>query len=203
MRRSLQSAQKGFALLLVMVIGTVALYAATGLIGGGAVTEHAAQEKQLLKLRSYWAAQGHIVYTLSRSRQGLPCGGTCSDMRQRSKFFDDAQIEILDHKNGNPDSSNKAKDRHWFYPEIDPNYFMPIHFHVEDAEAGSRLLLRAHFKPENFLTHPLIRDYWPINGSFAAIICTGLTTFADPCPVDEGSMDEANSLARIIRMEPR
>jgi hypothetical protein len=210
MRRSFHSAQRGFALLLVMVIGTVALYAATGLIGDGSVNEREAQERELLKLRAYWAGMGHITYAISRSRQGLPCGTECKEMIDREDFFLGALAELNDFEKGVFKCLGAGRDRHWAYPEISPNYFLPLYLHAELNAAETRIELRVHyqdFEPGGKnavpIDHPFIANNWHIRDGFAAILCVGLAYFDAPCASNPNGMRKNGSLARVTRLEPR
>jgi hypothetical protein len=52
--------QCGFALIAVMLIGAMAMYVVSGMIGRDVIADRHNQNLELLKLRSYWAAQGHL-----------------------------------------------------------------------------------------------------------------------------------------------
>ena len=210
MRQTVHSAQKGFALLLVMVIGTVALYAATGLIGNGTATEREAQERDLLKLRAYWAGMGHINYGMSRARQGPPCGGKCKNMVNWEDFFVESTQELNEYEKGAFKGAGNGRDRHWIYPEISPDYFMPLHLHSEFITGESKIELRVHYQDPGpggknavVLNHPFINRNWHIREGFAAIICVGLADFTTPCATNNKDMDQESSLMRVVRMEPR
>lgn len=210
MRRAFQSTQKGFALLLVMVIGTVALYAATGLIGDGAVNEREAQERELLKLRAYWAGMGHINYAMSRARQGPPCGEGCEDISDWENYFDLSRKELDEYEKGAFKGAPIGRDRHWFYSEISQDYFLPLHLHAKALKNEPKIELRVHFqdpapigKNSVQIDHPFINKNWHIREGFAAIVCVGLSDFTTPCATDSDDIDEEASLMRIVRMEPR
>lgn len=197
------SHQRGFALIAVMVFGVIALYSVSGLIGDGAVSERRAQDRELLRLRTHWAAMGHFSYALSRSRQGDPCGKGCNDMDDRKNFLDKAQEELLDFDKGQFKGSTKGKDRHWAYPEISEDYFFPLHIHVDDMPGNLSLALRIHPDDKTPIPHPFIAAHWPPSEAFAAIVCLGMSTANAPCPTDEGQIDPKRSSAKIARLEPR
>jgi hypothetical protein len=198
-----KASQAGYALLFVMAIGMVGLYSVTGLIGNGSATEYEAQERELLKLRAYWAGMGHITHALSRSRHGDPCGSDCSNMKKRTDSLKDIIKELQNLNKGKLVDPTKGKDRNWAYPEISSTYALPVHVHVEDVENKSRLVLRVHYQNADNIEHPFIAANWPVRVAHAAIICTGLNAVNAPCPATEADMDENHSFARIIRLEPR
>lgn len=195
--------QAGYALLFVMAVGMAGLYSVSGLIGDGTATEFEAQERELLKLRAYWAAMGHITHALSRSRQGEPCGSKCSNMKKRTDSLKEVIKELQNWDKGAIKDPTQGTDRAWVYPEISSRYLLPLHLHVEDMENKSRLVLRVHFQNPDHIEHSFVAANWPPREAFAAIVCTGLDGLNAPCPAIQEDMDEDHSFARIIRLEPR
>lgn len=202
--------QAGYALLFVMAIGAVAMYSVTNLIGDGTATEREAQDRELLKLRAYWAGMGHINYAMSRARQGPPCGGQCKNMVNWEDFFNESTQELNEYEKGDFEGAGNGRDRHWLYPEISPDYFLPLHLHAEFISSEAKIELRVHYqdlapggKSAVPMDHPFINDNWHIRGGFAAIVCVGLTDFTTPCPTNSKDLDKENSLMRLVRMEPR
>lgn len=205
-----KASQAGYALLFVMAIGVVGLYSVTNLIGDGSVTEREAQDRELLKLRAYWAGMGHIAYIISRSRQGPPCGNECINKVNREDFYVAANKELNVFEKGAFIGAPNGRDRHWAYPEISPNYFLPLHLHVDFPPGAPKFEFRVHYQdaapigknPVPFI-HPFLSENWPVRGGFAAIACVGMTDFGSTCPSSVNAMDKTSSLTRIIRLEPR
>ncbi len=190
MSRARPAKDAGFALIVVMVLGAVAMYAAASLIGHGGVAERRLQEQELLKLRAYWAAQGHIAYAVSRARQGPACGGTCQNFAMRRQAFD-AYVGELNEDGG---------QRDWSYPELGAGYVFP----VEGQGKSQQALMDVQISfPAAATAHPLIVAEWPVRGDFRAFVCNGAATEGVACPTSQNDLDEASVFTHLVRMEPR
>jgi len=183
-----QFRQRGFALIAVMALGAVAMYSVTSLIGGGTVVERRAQEEELLKLRAYWAAQGHISYAISRGRQGPPCGNKCNNSNKRARAYDDYLGELHD----------AGSHRLWRYPEIGGTYDFPV---AASASNSSPNVDIAVAYPAAATGHPLISSTWPIRRGHSAIVCAGLPDTDSPC-LSVDALDSFSGVAKIARMHP-
>lgn len=181
--------QRGFALLAVMVIGAVAMYSVTGLIGDGAVVERRAQEEELLKLRAYWAEQGHLSYAISRMRQGPPCGGTCKNAVGREDAFDGFFAEL----------ETGGGVREWAYPEISPSYSFPV---AASADFTAPFVLVQITFPAATTLHPLISQVWPAKRNVLASICSGVAAAGDPCPGTFQGLTKSSGISHIAHIQP-
>lgn len=181
--------EAGFALIAVMVLGAVAMYAAASLIGHGGVAERRLQEQELLKLRAYWAGQGHISYAISRARQGPACGGTCANFAQRKQAFDDIVSEL----------NEAGGQRDWAYPELGATYVFPVAASGKSIQALMDLQIAF---PAAATAHPLIAAEWPARREFRAFVCNGVAAESDPCPTSQLDLDVASVFTHLVRMEP-
>lgn len=186
--------QRGFALIAVMFIGAAAMFAASGMFGGDAVAERRAQEITLLKLRAYWAAQGHISYALSRGRQGPPCGNKCNDAKSREAFYSGTLGEL--------NNLGGVDHRMWTYPEVGAPYKFPIKLSSIQNTSHDRIYFDVDFKDTNDVSHPLIVAVWPVREAFRVVVCPGLSDADDPCPMSQGQMDKNSGIARTTLIEP-
>lgn len=189
MRRARLAKDSGFALIAVMAIGAVAMYSAVSLIGDGGVAERRQQEVELLKLRAYWAAQGHISYAISRARQGPACGGTCPNFAAREQDFDDYAEEL-----------QTGGQRDWAYPDLGAGYVFPVS--ARNFSRQALMDLQISF-PAAATAHPLISVEWPVRQDFRALICNGVAVENDPCPIAAFDLDDASVFTHLVRMEPR
>ena len=62
---------KGSALITVTLIGLFVMLLAAALVNSFAISEAKAIDESLAKTRIYWAAMGHINYSLSRIRRAV------------------------------------------------------------------------------------------------------------------------------------
>lgn len=187
MRRQ-SSGQRGFALIVVMLLGAAAMYGVTSLIGPGYVVEKRAQEIMLLKMRAYWAAQGQISYVISRARQGPACGTGCIGPNDRHNYFTGIAAEL----------DNSGAAREWSYPEVSASYSFPVSARVQ----GQAAFIRLELAYENATTtHPLIAENWPVRRDLWALICSGVAVEGDPCPNNKNGLDDFSSFTHLARME--
>jgi|GEM_PF-2809636 len=188
MRRSVPNRQRGFALMTVMAVSTVAMIAATSLVGDGAVGERRAQDELLLKLRAYWAAQGHVSYAKSRSAAGPPCGAECADLDARAQYLDDILGEL----------ASSGSEREWAYPEAAASYRFPVQ--ATAANADPLISVELSF-PAAATAHPLIAAAWPVRGDFLTFLCVGVADAGETCAA--GTIQTDSGVAYIAHMEPK
>lgn len=188
MRRDLRG-QRGFALIVVMLIGAAAMYGVTSLLGESTVVERRAQDEQLLKLRAYWAMQGHISYAVSRMTQGPPCGNTCKNAVGREDAFD-GFFDELDE--GGP-------HRVWRYPEISASYEFPV---AAFADFSAPHVIANASYPAFASAHPLIDALWPVRRNTSYLICSGVEAPSDPCPSSFNGLDKESGITFVSRIEP-
>lgn len=189
--------QRGFALVAVMLIGAMAMYLTAGMLGEDAVGERRAQELELLKLRAYWAAQGHVSYAISRGRQGPPCGGVCADQRDREDFYADAAAELHDYSANNFRGPGRGKERRWSYPEISSLYFFPVAMAAERHDADRRIRFDLQFQTNATMTHAFLARNWPVRRALEVVICPGVVDVDGACPDSEAAMAPGSGIAKI------
>lgn len=189
MTRAGAKRQAGFALIAVMLIGATAMYALTSVVGDGQVAERRAQELQLMRLRAYWAAQGHISYAISRMTQGPPCGGTCKNAVGREDAFDGFFNEL----------NEGAAAREWSYPEISLTYSFPV---AATADFTAPHVLAFVSFPAATTAHPLISQVWPVRRNMTYFVCSGVAAAGDPCPTTFQGLTKTSGISFISRIEP-
>lgn len=187
--RSPLTRQRGFALIAVMALGAVAMLSVTSLIGDGAVAERRAQDEELLKLRAYWAAQGHLGYAISRMRQGPPCGGTCNNAVGREDAFAGFFSEL--------ETGGGVRD--WAYPEISSSYAFPV---AASSDFTAPFVLARITYPAATTTHPLISQIWPARRNILASICSGVAAAGDPCPGTFQGLTKTSGISHIAHIQP-
>lgn len=181
-------AQRGFALIAVMLLGAAAMLAVTGLIGDGAATQRRAQEQELLKLRAYWAQQGHLSYAISRMRQGPPCGSQCKNAVGREDAFDGFFSEL----------ETGGGVREWAYPEISSTYSFPV---AAEADFSAPFVTAVISFPAASTTHPLISQVWPARQNIFAYICSGVANPGDLCPSTFQGLDKTSGITHIAHIQ--
>lgn len=172
-----------------MAIGAAAMLSVTGLIGDSAVVERRAQDEELLKLRAYWAAQGHLSYAISRMTQGPACGNECQNPAERRNAFQGFFDEL----------NEGAAARDWSYPEISASYFFPV---AVDVRLGAPFITAAISFPAATTAHPLIGQIWPVRRGATAFICSGVAAAGDPCPSTFNGLTETSGISFVSRIEP-
>lgn len=182
--QSLDRSRRGFALIAVMALGAVAMLGVTGLLGEGSVTERRAQEEELLKLRAYWAAQGHIAYSISRMTQGPPCGNKCNNISKREAAFDGFYDELI----------TAGGVREWSYPEVSASYTFPVDVFADFSQP--HVTAEISF-PAAATSHPLISQVWPVNRAMQVLICSGVASAGDPCPSSSSGLDRDSGISFI------
>lgn len=124
--------ERGAAMLIAMVFGSLAALMVLGLIGR-VVTEQRAVARSLAETRAYWAAQGINNYVLSRTMQMGDCGSNCGNavLSQQQSYL----AEIADLQT-------------WQYPDVSPAYrFKVTPTLSQDAASGYQMLIRTTFAP--------------------------------------------------------
>lgn len=126
--------ERGAAMLIAMVFGTLAVTVVLVLIGR-IVTEQRAVARSLAETRAYWAAVGIDTYVLSRTMQMGDCGSDCSAatvLATQQSYV----AEIADLKT-------------WRYPDVSSNYrFKMVPTVSRDAVPNAQeMLIRTTFGP--------------------------------------------------------
>ena len=177
--------ERGFALMAVMFLAAVAMLAATGLIGDGAVAERRVQDATLLNLRAYWAGQGHISYVMSRSLQGPPCGDDCENAAQRAEYVAGVLAEL--------DSAGSA--RAWAYPEVAANYVFPVA--TATTQVAPYIVASVSY-PAAATANPLIAANWPVRSNYVVYMCVGVPNTDTPC--HSANLEDGSGVSYIALM---
>jgi hypothetical protein len=182
MMRGTRQGQRGYILIAVAVIGTVATMVMSSVFNGGVIQEQRAVSERLAEMRTYWAIMGHFHYGLSRIRQARLCddsGGSCDP---NSSVQDTAMAAVL---RGYFSEINSY--RRFTYPEESTtNYWIDIdrtalvdpnparHNHSE------HLWLRSSI-PNTQSTLPALSGLRTRFRPLEMRICVNMTTQATPC----------------------
>src|SRR3954464_10083236 len=70
--------QKGNALIVVMMVGTIIAIGFAGIVTSSVLVEARAVEGSLARSRAYWAQMGNFNYMLSRTSYSRLCNGSCN-----------------------------------------------------------------------------------------------------------------------------
>jgi hypothetical protein len=200
MNAATSQGQRGYILIAVAAIGTVATMVMSSVFNGGVIQEQRAVENRLAETRAYWAVMGHFRYGLSRIRRQKLCDqfGSCG-VDDNVKDTDMGLI-LTSHLN------EISARRVFTYPEENAGYHIDIGMAaIADDTPGrhtysGHLLMRSSF-PNTQSTLPVLSGLATRFRPYELRFCVGVTNVNNPCgPLTVNNDPQINGLYRIKRL---